>query len=62
MNVNELAANQRTALKMFWGAGYDTELLLAYANDTLKNIPQPSSGYWYAKDVSKAIDNMKANA
>lgn len=61
MNVNELAVNQRTALKMFWDAGHNTEAQLIRANDLLKTIKQPSSGYWYAKDVSKAIDKLKAN-
>lgn len=59
--TDKIAVNKRTALKMFWDAGYNTELLLAYANDTLKNIPQPSSGYWYAEDVSNFIDKLKLN-
>ena len=66
MNTQELAIDKRTALMMFWNA-YISELpepkqeqALLDANHKIEAIPQPTKGYWYAKDVSKAIDNMKA--
>lgn len=55
MNVNELAINKRTALKMFWDAGHTSEAELIAASKKLDSMKQPSVGYWYAKDVSKAI-------
>lgn len=57
MNVNELAVNKRTALRMFWDAGYNTEAQLIAASKKLDSMKQPSAGYWYAKDVSKVIGN-----
>ena len=61
MNVQELAIDKRTALMMFWNAGHDNETTLQAASDRLEAMPQPTKGYWYAKDVSKAIDNMKVS-
>lgn len=55
MNVQELAVDKRTALMMFWNAGYNTEAKLKAASDKLDSMKQPSKGYWYASDVSKAI-------
>lgn len=55
MNVNEMAVNKRTALKMFWCAGHTTEKQLIAASKKLDSMKQPSKGYWYAKDVSKMI-------
>jgi hypothetical protein len=55
MNVNELAVNKRTALRMFWDAGHTTEAQLIAASKKLDSMKQPSVGYWYANDVSKAI-------
>lgn len=55
MNVNELAINKRTALRMFWDAGHTSEPQLVAASKKLDSMKQPSPGYWYAKDVSKVI-------
>ena len=55
MNVQDLAVNKRTALMMFWNAGHNTEAKLKAASDKLESMKQPSKGYWYASDVSKAI-------
>lgn len=55
MNVQELAVDKRTALMMFWNAGHNTEAKLKAAGDKLDSMKQPSKGYWYASDVSKAI-------
>ena len=55
MNINEMAVNKRTALRMFWDAGYTTEAQLIAASKKLDSMQQPSQGYWYAKDVSKSI-------
>ena len=55
MNVNELAVNKRTALRMFWDAGHTTEQQLIAASNKLESMKQPSKGYWYASEVSKAI-------
>lgn len=61
MNVQEMAINKRTALMMFWNAGISdmpndqAEVALKRASDKLDSMYQPSAGYWYAQDVSKAI-------
>lgn len=61
MNVQDMAINKRTALMMFWNAGISSmptaqaEIALKKASDKLESIYQPTAGYWYAKDVSKAI-------
>lgn len=59
MNVNEMAIDKRTALMMFWNAGFQQELQLIKANALLESLPKPTAGYWYAKDVSKAIQSFK---
>lgn len=55
MNLNELAINKRTALRMFWDSGFTTEAQLIAASKKLDRMKQPSKGYWFASDVSKAI-------
>jgi hypothetical protein len=55
MNINELAVNKRAALRMFWDAGHTTEQQLIAARNKLESMKQPSKGYWYASDVSRAI-------
>lgn len=55
MNVQEMAINKRTALMMFWNAGYDTEEKLLQANAKLETLIQPSNGYYYASEVSELI-------
>lgn len=59
MNNDKLAVNKRTALMMFWNAGYNTESKLLAANEKLMKLQQPSNGYFYADDVSKSIDSLK---
>ena len=54
--MDKLAINKRTALKMFWDAGATTEQALLEASDMIDKIYQPSEGYWYADDVSKAVE------
>jgi hypothetical protein len=56
---DKIAVNKRTALKMFWDAGYNTEAQLIAASERLEAMQQPTKGYWYANDVSKAIDTLK---
>ena len=58
MNINEMAINKRTALKMFWDAGHTTEAQLIAASKKLDSMKQPSQGYWFASDVSKAIGKL----
>lgn len=53
---DSIAINQRTALKMFWDAGFDNDTLLVMANESLKLLKQPAIGYFYADDVSKQIE------
>lgn len=55
LETDKLAINKRTALKMFWDAGYDTESRLLEASKIIDSIKQCSSGYWYASDISNAI-------
>lgn len=59
MNTKEMAIDKRTALMMFWNEGFDSEEKILKANDRLLSIPQPTKGYWYANDVSKAIKDMQ---
>jgi hypothetical protein len=58
-NQDRLAVNKRIALKMFWDAGWDTEALLTNAHLIIEEITQPSTGYWYADDISNAIELNK---
>lgn len=61
MNVQEMAINKRTALMMFWNADISdmpndqAEVALKRASSKLDSMYQPTAGYWYAQDVSKAI-------
>ena len=58
MHKNDrLAVCHRTALKMFWDAGYTTEKKLNQANEKIKQLKPAAVGYYYADDVS---DLMKA--
>lgn len=57
----EIAVNLRTALKMFWDAGYDTEGMLKSANAMILAAPQVAKGYWKASDISKIISGDKKN-
>ena len=58
MSDDKIAVNKRTALKMFWDAGYNTEGALLHADYLLSTIPQASSGYWLAEDISNLIDKQ----
>ena len=61
MNVQEMAINKPTALMMFWNNGISSmptaqaEIALKKASDKLDHMRQPTAGYWYAADVSKAM-------
>ena len=59
MNNDKLAINKRIALKMFYDAGWDTEESLVNAHLIIEEIPQPSNGFWYADDISDAIQINK---
>lgn len=54
--MDKIAINKKTALKMFWDAGYITEQSLTQANDMLGKLKQPTNGYYYAEDVSSQIE------
>jgi hypothetical protein len=49
-----LAISKRTALKMYWDAGFDSEALLLLADASLSALPK-EGGYFYADDVSRSI-------
>lgn len=56
-NTSErLAVNKRTALKMFWDAGYNTEEKLQSASDIIESMKPATAGYWYADEISKHIE------
>lgn len=55
MNQDRISINHRTALKMFWDAGFNTESLLIAANKAIENLYQPAASYFYADDVSNLI-------
>lgn len=58
MKNDKLAVCKRTALKMFWDAGVQTEEGLIKANAQIMQLYQPTSGYFLAEDVSKLIDKI----
>lgn len=57
--MDRIAVNKRTALLMFWNAGFNTEARLIQANEALTALAQPTAGYFYADDVAQAITNFK---
>lgn len=57
---DEIAVNKRTALKMYWDAGYTSELLMKIADESLGVLRQPSPGYYLAGDVSESIRDDEA--
>jgi hypothetical protein len=57
MNNDRLAVNTRTALKMFWDAGYNTEDLLTKAATLIKTLTPATDGYYYADEVANLINN-----
>lgn len=54
---DKIAVNKRTALKMFWDAGFTFESDLIRANDIIQSIKPATEGYWYADDVVRAIES-----
>lgn len=59
MKGDKLAVNKRTALKMFYDAGWDTEPALFKAHLLLEEIRQPTDRFWYADDISEVIQHNK---
>ena len=58
MKMNDrLAVDHKTALRMFWNAGYTTEKKLKQANEKIKQLKPAADGYYYADDVSILIEN-----
>ena len=57
MNNDRLAVNTRTALKMFWDAGYNTEDLLTKAATLIKTLTPVSNEFYYADEVANLINN-----
>ncbi len=53
-HTDRLAVSKRTALKMYWEAGFDSESLLLLADKSLSTLPREGD-YFYADDVSRAI-------
>lgn len=55
MSNDKLAVNQRTALKMFWEAGFNTEHLMLKAHKLIVSSKQCVDGYWLVEDISRLI-------
>lgn len=53
--MDKMAVNKVGALRMFWGAGYNTETLLNIARYMLESIPQAARGYWTVESVAAWI-------
>lgn len=53
---DKIAVNKRTALKMFWDAGFTFKSDLIRASDIIQGIKPATEGYWYADDVVLAIE------
>ena len=53
---DKIAVNKRTALKMFWDAGFIFDSDLVRANDIIQSMKPAADGYWYADDVALAIE------
>ena len=58
--MDRIAVNRRTALKMFWDAGFETESAMIRAKDLLAAMPQTVRGYWFADTVAMVI-SMECN-
>jgi hypothetical protein len=56
---DKIAVNLRTALKMFWDAGWDDEKSLLAAADIINKLKQTTPGYWKAEDISAALAKNK---
>lgn len=57
---DKIAVCHRTALKMFYDAGWKSMAQLKKANDLIKATKPAADGYFYADDVSKLISENKA--
>ena len=57
MNNDRLAINFRTALIMFWDAGYNTEDLITKAATLIKTLTPVSNEFYYADEVANLIKN-----
>lgn len=55
---DQLAINKRTALKMFYDAGFKFESDLINASDLLESMRRPNKDYWLAIDVIMAIESQ----
>lgn len=53
--TDKIAVCKRTALKMFWDAGVQSEAGMWKASAAIDNLQQPTAGYFMADDVSKLI-------
>ena len=56
---DKIAISYNTALKCFWDDGYNTEPLLQLADKIIKNLKQPTAGYYYADDVITSMGVIK---
>lgn len=54
--ADKIAVNKRTALKMFWDAGFTFKSDLIRANDIIQSMKPATEGYWYADDITLAIE------
>lgn len=53
--TDKIAVNKRTALKMFWDAGVQSEAGMVKASVAIDNLYQPTKGYFLAEDVAELI-------
>jgi hypothetical protein len=51
--MDRIAINKKTALKIYWDIGFNSEFLLKLANASLSKLSQVSEGYYYADEVTK---------
>jgi hypothetical protein len=57
--MDKMAINFKTSLKMGWDVGLVNELNAQEIFDKMvKELKQPTPGYFYADDVSKFLDNQ----
>ena len=58
--MNRIAISKRTALKMFFDVGYNTDLLLKIALIQVEALKQAANGYYYADDVVASIQEAES--
>jgi len=51
--------SKKSALRMFYDAGFDSEANMIAANESLSALKQPTEGYYMASDVSAAVKTFK---